>query len=93
MPAKWKDVSSYSQGDKERVPKSFNIAFQDPPLRITVTRYLGYPPDTWVMHCHDLNMSERELVNTDLVRAQDEAIRLVTRRIQALFNHLANAEG
>jgi len=48
----WKDVTSYSQGDKERKPTSFEVVSGD--LRIYITSgHISYRGD-WVMHCKAL---------------------------------------
>ena len=45
----WKDATSYSQGDKERKPTSFEVASGE--LRIYITcRHISYRGE-WIMHC------------------------------------------
>ena len=43
----WKDTSSFSQGDKERIPKCFraSVGF----LTLTVHRHIHYEKDDWLL--------------------------------------------
>jgi hypothetical protein len=45
----WKDVSSYSRGDREKgvPPSSFELAVGK--LRLVVTRHIHYDPTDWVL--------------------------------------------
>ena len=48
-PMHWNDVTSYSQGEKDRTPKAFvaNVGG----LRIVVTRHIYAKKDEWVLNC------------------------------------------
>lgn len=48
----WKDETSYSRGDKERVPTTF--AAQCGPMKLVVTSSHIHFPGRWVAHCHPL---------------------------------------
>jgi len=81
----WKDVSSYSQSDKERVPKSFEImAGGSRGIRIVVSRHIHYEPDQWLLQCHDLSIDNNLLQNKDLEKAQEEAIQKVRAYVKSL---------
>jgi hypothetical protein len=45
----WKDISSFSQGDKVRTPKTFTTKAGK--LSIVVTRHIHHAPDVWVLTC------------------------------------------
>jgi hypothetical protein len=45
----WKDISSFSQSDKVREPKTFMAKVGR--LSIVVTRHIHHPPDVWVLTC------------------------------------------
>jgi len=45
----WKNTSSYSQRDKERIPNIWSLFI--PGLRISVVRDHRYCPDSWCLHC------------------------------------------
>jgi hypothetical protein len=46
---KWVDISSYSQSDKERIPRSFSLKAGG--LKITVTRHMDFEVSEWVASC------------------------------------------
>lgn len=50
---RWQDTTSYSRGDRERVPKSFTLKLE-PGLDITVTREHIYYKGRWIIHCYAL---------------------------------------
>ena len=43
-------------------------------LKLTVTRHRDYSPDIWLMSCPGLGIDLRPLRDTNLVRAQKEAL-------------------
>lgn len=77
----WKNVTSYSQGGRDRTPRSWQAKFGR--LRVSVTRHIDYGPKVWVLLCHDLGL-ERQLQSADVARAADEAIETV----RALLNQM-----
>lgn len=52
--------------------------------RILVHHYVGYPPELWMVTCHPF-VDKKELQNTDLEKACDEALRFVQERVQELY--------
>jgi hypothetical protein len=70
----WKDETSYTQGDKERIPRSW--VRWDGLLRVTVHRHIHYPPDQWLLSCAPW-FDKRELESKDADAAKDEAVTLV----------------
>lgn len=48
-PMHWKDITSYSQGEKDRTPRSFVVNVGG--LRIVVTRHIYAKKDEWVLNC------------------------------------------
>jgi len=55
----WKDITTFSQSDKERKPTSFEA--REGSLRITITcGHVTYKPE-WVMHCHQLGFDTKPL--------------------------------
>ncbi len=45
---KWKDVSSFSQGDKARVPCTFELRVAG--AKLVVTRHIHHAPDVWLLN-------------------------------------------
>lgn len=57
----WKDITSYSQGCKERIPTTYED--KAGLIRIVVTcGHRDYRPE-WVMHCYQLNIDTKHLPN------------------------------
>lgn len=54
---------------------AFRIQFGS--LEISVHRYVGYPPETWLMTCHEVRIGPRELASVDIEAAKAEAIGVV----------------
>ncbi len=50
----WKDATSYSRGDRERVPSAWEIV--SGALRVVVVSRHRLVPGQWVMHCDELRM-------------------------------------
>lgn len=46
----WKDITSYSQGDRKRVPSTWQLRLTSD-TRIVVMRDHRADPDNWTMHC------------------------------------------
>ena len=69
----WKDATSYSQRDLERVPKTFTAKVGE--LSVTVTcGHINYKGQ-WIMHCHKIGMDEVEMVGCD--SSQEAKVRAV----------------
>jgi hypothetical protein len=85
---KWKDVSSYSKSDKERVPKTFEIRADDG-IVIIVTRWVSGDPTRWYFICPAVACNiHRELSNLELEDAKREALwrvyDLLVKRVKAI---------
>ena len=46
---KWKDTTSYSREDKERIPVIWLCSAGD--ISVCVHRHIYYPPDQWLLTC------------------------------------------
>ena len=81
----WKDTTSYSKGDKDRIPSSWSANIGK--LRIVVVSNHIHYPGRWVLHCspffntHELKVDTKE-------QAQAEAARLVKIEIAAIIADL-----
>lgn len=85
--SKWKDISSYSQSDKKRVPHTFEIRASG--LIVTVTRWIHGDPARWYLLCYEAGFrSHTGLNNQDLEDAKKEALWKVhdifTKRVEAI---------
>ena len=55
----WKDATSYSRNDRERVPRTFDVTAG--PVRLVVTCGHIACPGEWVMHGYGLNIDTEPL--------------------------------
>lgn len=55
----WRDATSYSRNDTERVPTIFETEIGG--CRISVIVGHIYYPNTWIMNCYELNIKEKTL--------------------------------
>jgi len=86
----WRDITSYSQGDKARIPTTFELRLT-PHFRICVVRGHRYAPDVWVVHCHPwFDTHSLNLPSTPENRdeAQARAIALVRDKIAEISSKL-----
>jgi hypothetical protein len=63
----WTDCTTYRQGDKERIPTTFEV--ESGMLRIVVTNGHIHYKGQWVMHCYRLGI-DTELLRGALTREQ-----------------------
>lgn len=88
--SEWKDVTSHSQGDKERVPKTFEIRLGF--IRVVVTRHIYFSPDVWTYRCDGLgDQTNFELQNRDLEGAKKEALERIKPRLEKALDALQKA--
>ena len=77
----WQDVTSYSQGDKKRLPNCWSVKVGH--FKLSLVWNHRYCPDTWstslfgVYENHDLKLSSYD----DLVSAQRKALLLAEKVI------------
>lgn len=69
----WEDTTSY-RNDGPRVPREFEIRTES--LRITLHRYIGYPPETWLCSARPL-FDKQVMDSTDADEAKAQGLALV----------------
>jgi hypothetical protein len=77
---KWKDVSSYSRGDKERVPDIWEIGDRKT-VRVCVHRHIHYPKDMWLLTCLPW-FDKQEIPEKDIDKAKDIALMMVAEKLR-----------
>ena len=82
----WKDTTSYSQSDKERIPRSWTIKSVE--LSITVHRHRDYDKDVWLLSCVNLHIDCKQLGNKDIELAKNEALNYVASYINILSSEI-----
>ncbi len=82
----WKDASSYSKSDKERIPNTWVLNFRV--WGLTIHRHVHYSPDVWLMSCHSLGISQREIGKVSVEEAQAEALRIARLKLQTMLKEI-----
>lgn len=73
---RWDDATPYSQGDKIRTPRTWELTAH--PLRVVVTRHVDYPPDVWLVRLYPLHREWSLPPGLTAEQAQAQAITLAT---------------
>lgn len=82
----WKDVTSYSQGDKERKPTSFENVSGD--LRICITcSHIQYRGE-WVMNCKALGI---DTLHMKTCKTQDDAEKRAIHNVRLKLKKLTDS--
>jgi hypothetical protein len=90
MAHKWKDATSYSQSDKERVPQTWELRLNT--LRVIITRHIWFKPDEWVLSCPELGVDQHMLRSKDLEKAKDEALHFIHAKVKRFINDIKEAQ-
>ena len=85
----WKDISSYSQGDRERIPRIWNCRIGR--MSITVHRHIHYPDWQWLLSCMPF-FTNHELPFQDVEMAKEEAIKLVLIKLKKIIKELKEGQ-
>jgi hypothetical protein len=70
----WKNITSYSRGDNERIPRTWELSID--PVRIVITRHIHHAPDVWVLLCSPF-CNQYEISNGTADEAKDAAVKYV----------------
>lgn len=85
MRTKWKDISSYSRGDRDRTPHSWECKVAG--IRLVVTRHIHHDPSDWLVRCGIL--PERVLKSKDIDDAKAEALAMLRSAAQQIVDGAA----
>lgn len=84
----WEDTTSYTQSDKERIPRIWQLRIGK--MRLVVHRHLHHDPDQWLMTVHgDINIDNRPLLQKDLDKAKREALAALHNTLDRLCRDVA----
>lgn len=67
----WKDVTSYSRGNKERIPRILEAEICG--FTLTIHRHI-HIPGTWLLSCCRLDLDNVDLRTDDFAEAENKAI-------------------
>jgi hypothetical protein len=82
----WKDVTTYSQGEKERIPRIWEVRFGR--ARLSVHRVHGI--DGWYATC--LFWDRKSLQSDTVDEAKREAVKLLETELETALNELIELE-
>lgn len=75
----WKDTSTHSKEDKEKIPNSYTWELYK--LKLSIHRHIYYPKDQWLCSCYLLNIEKAELMNKDTEKAKQEALNIIKNKL------------
>ena len=82
----WKDVSSYSQGDKERIPTVLELRRLSPfNTRLILHRHIYYP-NTWLVSCKGTYIDKVDLHTDNVEEAKCLAVDYMIKYAEELLN-------
>lgn len=76
----WEDATSYSRGDKERIPSIWHLKVGC--LRIAIHRLIRM--EGWFVTCYALDIENNPLCSEDINKAKIEGLQLVIKKIEVL---------
>ncbi|MEY8416695.1 hypothetical protein AAK964_10370 [Tissierella praeacuta] len=76
----WKDKTSYSRGDKERIPRVLELNIEG--LRIVIHRIIHC--EGWYLTAYELNINDFFLETEDVVEAKNKGLEVIVGRILKL---------
>ena len=82
MAVEFKDVTSHSQGAKDRTPRTWEAKISG--IRLTVTRHNYYAKDEWIARAHPAILEMELLHSKGIDEAKAEAVELLASRCSAI---------
>lgn len=82
--AEWRDITSFSQRDTQRIPATFELRVE--PIRIVVMRTRDEPGRWWI-RCAAMGL-ERRLEAVELRAAKHEALLLVSASLRNILDQI-----
>lgn len=71
----WKDISTFSKNDKEKISYCFSCEIAD--LRTVIVYNHIHHPKKWIMNCYKISIDEVELSAKNLEEAKTESIKII----------------
>lgn len=81
---KWKDITTYMRGEKERVPKTWGLFLQELGYKVVVTRHI-YAENTWILRCQKADIEFLDLETDDIDEAKEKAITIIKNYLNELL--------
>jgi len=84
----WRDVSSFSQGEKDRTPRTWHAQFGR--FKMTLTRHSRHAPDAWVATVDGV-FERREMGSKDVREAACQARAMLQDELETAIKALIGA--
>ena len=87
----WKDITSFSQHDKERIPTCFECKNGDMNIVVTCS-HINYRGE-WVMHCRALGIDTLHMPTVKTYdEAKERAVKIISKKLDRLVANLSDIE-
>jgi hypothetical protein len=84
----WRDVTSFSQGTKDRTPRTWCAKFGR--FKVTLTRHIHHEPDAWVATCEGV-FDRREMASKDVREAACQAKAMLQVELETAISEILGA--
>lgn len=83
--SKWNDTTSYRKGETDATPRAWTIHFADR-FSVIVHRHIHYPPNAWLVSCHELQIDNKPLRNDKVEKAKAEAVAFIESHLSTMLD-------
>lgn len=87
MRLNWKDISTYSKKDRDKLPKTWELKLEELNYRVIVTRHIYYK-DTWLLNCRDIGIEHFDLKTDDIDEAKNKALKIIENHLNDLVKKI-----
>lgn len=84
----WKDISSYSQRDKVREPKTMQLKVDG--LKVVITKHIDWGNEI-ILRCNDVGISEKGLGVVTLEKAKVKALDVIESKVKKIQYAISQA--
>lgn len=87
MKLNWRDITSYSQTNIERIPRTWELRLAELNYRVIVSRHIYYE-NTWLLTCKSIDIEHFDLETDDVDEAKNKALGIVENRLNELLEKI-----
>jgi len=84
----WVDTTKRSWNQTEKDIPTINLEFKKATILISLTSKHIYNPGFWVLHCSQLNISEKQIaiIDTPIEEVKEKALWFITNRLTDMLS-------
>lgn len=86
LPKPWKDISSFSQSDKDRTPRTWRAKFGL--FDLILTRHIHYDADAWVASCEPGVFGDTVMDSKEVYDAAAQAVAALQFKLKAAIGEI-----